>query len=245
MDTTDEIEAEVPLSAWTSGCVSASLAVSGPSRVLVVCCSADAAQIVSTLAPAQTVRAALVSPGMRLERNSWSQSVHPGNAGGCVSEINPDVLAVDLSSIDTGIHALSLVQTLFNVIGGAPSHAVIVLDRIKGVGPISDRPALITSSSAVLQDPLAAFPKFLPPNILTGLSAAIITYCEANNIPAYGFVAQDSNASVFAESRVLELFGVETTASSLGGKLTALQLKEVNRKHVTQLADGNVTALFL
>ncbi|KAJ3407399.1 hypothetical protein HDU80_008827 [Chytriomyces hyalinus] len=176
-------------------------------------------------------------------RNSWACAPGTG-AGGLLIEVSPGVLSIDLAPVELGVSHLDLIQKLFSCIQDArPSDAVVVLDRLSVPSNDSDLPALITTSAAsnATTALLSDFPLLRPPHLLSGWSAAILTYCEANSIPAHGFLAQTSSSTVFSEAKVLERFSVSTAHSTLDGKLGSLWLSQKSNRDQS----GQANPLFL
>ncbi|KAJ3130556.1 hypothetical protein HK100_008003, partial [Physocladia obscura] len=219
----EEEEAEVALDAFDETCaallnVNTAKYNGKPWCVLVVAVSSDAAKLLTQLSsayPAQPATVAvLLEPTAKTERNGWGVFTA---AGGVVVELSDNVLGLDLSATPLGPAYLDTLTTLFTLVG-IPSDAVVVLDRKFSALAVSSLPALISSSAtsrfASNSLILSKFPPFLPPNILTGWSAAFVTQCQANSIPCYCFIVQDSSANTFAESRVLELFNVHIPLSA-------------------------------
>ncbi|KAJ3027298.1 UNVERIFIED_CONTAM: hypothetical protein HDU68_004085 [Siphonaria sp. JEL0065] len=234
----EQEESEIALTTFTAQAAGISTGSATQARLLVVSCCADAATLLAKAALAaehSEIKAALFATGSKTERNSWASSLGSG-AGGVLVELEPRVLTIDLANIELGVDYLDLVDRLF---AHVLPDAVVLLDR-KFASHSEDLPALLTSSVAAKSPALAKFPAFLPPNILTGWSAAILTRAEAKSIPCYCFVAQDSNLNTFADSKVLDLFSVPT--SSVSTKLTGLKVASDSSAGKPELVQN---ALFL
>ncbi|KAJ3283530.1 hypothetical protein HDU79_008982 [Rhizoclosmatium sp. JEL0117] len=239
MDNREE-EKEVELSSWTATATSFG-SNSEPVRLLIVSCSKDGAELLSSVPSQNLIKGALFVSGVNSERNSWGCSLGTG-AGATLTQISPGVLGIDLSNVGLDVSYLDLVHKLFSMLGSVPTDGVVVLDRkfsyASSVSMMMDvdsdylgvegLPALLVSTKVGMPQHLAKFPSFLPPNILTGWAAALLTHCESNSIPCHVFVAQNTNQKLFAESKVLELFGVQT--SSLESKLAGVKLESTAGK---------------
>ncbi|KAI9352716.1 hypothetical protein BDR26DRAFT_929250 [Obelidium mucronatum] len=196
------------------------------SRLLIVATCKEAAALLTRLPRSDagnSIKAVVMSNSVKTERNSWNCSVGTG-AGAILHQVSPGVFAVDLSTVDLDLSYVDLTSKLFASLGPLPpSDGVLILDRKIGFvstsamdlddsdDVASDLPALIQSSASPVKEALSRFPTFLPPNVLTGWSAAILTHCESKSIPCYSFISRVSNPSVFSEAKILEHFAVTTT----------------------------------
>ncbi|KAJ3257868.1 hypothetical protein HDU77_002512 [Chytriomyces hyalinus] len=237
----DDAETETELAPWEMRCERV-MTDPIPCRILVVSCSTQTQRLLAGMDGA-AIRAALFAPNAQTARNSWACAPGTG-AGGLLIEVSPGVLSIDLAPVELGVSHLDLIQKLFSCIQDArPSDAVVVLDRLSVPSNDSDLPALITTSAAsnATKALLSDFPLLRPPHLLSGWSAAILTYCEANSIPAHGFLAQTSSSTVFSEAKVLERFSVSTAHSTLDGKLGSLWLSQKSNRDQS----GQANPLFL